>query len=68
MSLEIEMAIQLIDEVASSDIEACEESIRMGDKDAALAHADDAVSKLGAALDTLRSLRRESNPLGVVLI
>ena len=68
MSLEIDMAIQLIDEVASSDIEACGHAIRAGDQHAALAHADQAVGKLGLALDTLRSLRREPHELGVVLI
>ena len=40
MSMEIEMAIELIDDVASSDIEACEASIREGDKAAALEPRD----------------------------
>ncbi len=68
MSFEVDMAIELIQDAAASDIESCERSIRSGDNQAALTSADQAMSKLSIALDALRALRREAQPLGVVLI
>jgi hypothetical protein len=65
MNFEIDMAIQLIDEAASADLEACQASIRAGDTDAALTQADQALAKLSVALDTLRGIPREPQNLGL---
>ncbi len=65
MNMEIDMAIQLIDQTASQDLETCSEAVRAGDKDAALAALGQAISNLGAALDALRNIPRAAQDLGL---
>ena len=65
MDMEIDMAIQLIDQTASRDLESCREAVRAGDKDAALAGLGQAISNLGAALDVLRDIPRTAQDLGL---
>ena len=65
MNMEIDMAIQLIDQTASQDLEACSEAVRVGDRDAALAALGQAISNLGAALDALRDIPRTAQDLGM---
>jgi len=65
MDMEIDMAIQLVDQTASEDLEACGVAVRAGDHDAALAALGQAISNLGAALDVLRSVPREPQDLGL---
>jgi hypothetical protein len=65
MHLEIEMAIELLDQIASEDLEACQTAVRAGNKEAALDGLGQAISKLGAVLDTLRDIPREAQNLGL---
>jgi len=65
MNFEIDMAIELIDQTASEDLEACQSAVRSGDKEAALACLGRAISKLGAALDSLRDIPRSAQDLGL---
>jgi hypothetical protein len=65
MDFEIDMVIQLVDDAASADLEACQASIRAGDSSAALSHADHAIAKLGVALDALRAIPRAPHDLGL---
>jgi hypothetical protein len=65
MDMEIDMAIQLIDQTASDDLETCRTAVRAGDQDAALAALGQAISNLGAALDVLRDIPRTPQDLGL---
>jgi hypothetical protein len=65
MNFEIKMAIELIDQTASEDLEACQAAVRAGDKETALACLGQAISKLGSALDSLRDIPREGHDLGL---
>jgi hypothetical protein len=65
MNLEIDMAIELIDQTASEDLEACAAAVRAGDSEAALACLGQSISKLGAALDSLRDIPRSAQDLGL---
>ena len=65
MDMEIDMAIELIDRVASVDLEACNNAVRAGDNDAALKRLGQAISNLGAALDALRNIPRAAQDLGL---
>jgi len=58
MNLEIEMAMELIDQTATEDLEICQTAVRAGDQEAALTALGQAISKLGVALDTLRDIPR----------
>ncbi len=64
MDMDIDMAIQLIDQIASDDLERCQEAVRAGDEDAALQALGQAIAKLGAASDTLRNIPRQPQELG----
>jgi hypothetical protein len=65
MDFEIDMVIQLVEQASSQDLEACQAAIRSGDKDAALAHSDQALAKLGMALEALRAIPRAGQDLGL---
>lgn len=58
MDMEIDLAINLIEGVASDDLERCLEAVRAGDAHGATAALDQALSRLGAALDALRAIPR----------
>jgi hypothetical protein len=65
MDMEIDMAIELIDRTASENLETCQELVRAGDQDGALAALGQAISNLGAALDALRDIPRAPQDLGL---
>jgi hypothetical protein len=65
MNLEIDMAIALIDQTASEDLEACVHAVREGDREAALEKLGAAISNLGSALDALRNIPREAHDIGL---
>jgi hypothetical protein len=58
MDMEIDLAITLIEDVASNDLETCLEAVKAGHRDVATAALDQAITRLGAAIDTLRSIPR----------
>ncbi|MDB5461031.1 MAG: hypothetical protein JWO72_2772 [Caulobacteraceae bacterium] len=65
MDMEIALAIELIDQTASEDLEACQTAVRAGDRDAALACLGQAISRLGAARDALQDIPRTPQDLGL---
>jgi hypothetical protein len=65
MDMEIDLAIELIDETASDDLERCQVAVRAGDREAALLALGQAISRLGAALDALRDVPRVPQALGL---
>lgn len=64
MDMDIDMAIQLIDQTASDDLERCRDAVRAGDTDSALQALGQAIAKLGAAGDALRDIPRQPQDLG----
>ena len=62
---EIDMAMELIEEAASTDLEGCQAAIRAGDAAAGLAHSEQALAKLSMALDALRDIPRQPHDLGL---
>lgn len=65
MDMEIELAIQLIDQTASDDLERCQQAVHAGDQAAALAALGQAISRLGAARDALQDIPRQPRDLGL---
>ncbi len=65
MNMQIEMAIQFIDQAASEQLEAAEAAVRSGDQAAALAAIGQAISALGAARDSLQDIPREPMNIGL---
>ena len=65
MDMEIDLAIQLIDQTASDDLERCQQAVRAGDRDAALDALGQAISRLGAARDALQDIPRQPHDLGL---
>lgn len=65
MDMEIDLAIQLIDQTASEDLERCQQAVRAGDQAAALEALGQAISRLGAARDALQDIPRQPQDLGL---
>ncbi len=65
MDMEIDLAIQLIDQTASEDLERCQQAVRAGDQAAALDALGQAISRLGAARDVLQDVPRQPQNLGL---
>ena len=65
MGMEIDLAIELIDQTASDDLERCQTAVRAGDQAAALEALGQAISRLGAARDALQDLPRQPHDLGL---
>lgn len=65
MDMEIDLAIQLIDQTASEDLERCRQAVRAGDQEAALDALGQAISRLGAARDALQDIPRQPQDLGL---
>jgi hypothetical protein len=68
MDMEIDLAIELINEAASNDLERAQEAVRASDPQAAMAAIGEAISRLGAALDSLRDVPRSRQELGLQAI
>lgn len=65
MDMEIALAIELIDQTASEDLEACQIAIRAGKDDEALDALGQAIARLGAVRDVLQDLPRSAHDLGL---
>jgi hypothetical protein len=65
MDMEIELAIELIDQTASDDLERCQKAVRAGDQTVALEALGQAISRLGAARDALQDIPRQPRDLGL---
>jgi hypothetical protein len=65
MDMEIDRAIELIDQTASEDLERCQRAVRAGDQTAALDALGQAISRLGAARDALQDIPRQPHDLGL---
>jgi hypothetical protein len=65
MDMAIALAIELIDQAASEDLEACQTAVREGDAEAALKALGQAISRLGAARDTLQDIPRSPQNFGM---
>jgi hypothetical protein len=63
--MEVELAIELIDQAASEDLERCQDAIRAGDTEQALQALAQAVARLGAARDSLQDIPRQAQDLGL---
>jgi hypothetical protein len=61
MNMEIAMAIELIDQAASDDLEVCQSAVRAGNSDEALKALGQAISRLGAARAALQDIPRSQN-------
>ena len=69
MDMEIELAIELIDQTASDDLEACQQAVRAGDRAGALQALGQAISRLGAARDALQDRPHQSpHDLGLQVV
>ena len=68
MDFQVDMAIELIDQTASDDLERCQTAVRSGDEAAALTAIGQAISRLGAAKDALRDIPRQGHELGLHVI
>jgi hypothetical protein len=65
MNMEIDRAIELIDQTASDDLERCLKAVRAGDQAVALEALGQAISRLGAARDALQDIPRQARDLGL---
>lgn len=64
VDMEIALAIELIDQTASEDLEACQNAIRAGKTDEALEAVGQAIARLGSARDVLQDIPRSAQDLG----
>jgi hypothetical protein len=65
MDMEIALVIELIDQTASEDLEACQSAIRAGKDDEALEALGQAIARLGSARDMLQDFPRSAQDLGL---
>jgi hypothetical protein len=65
MDMEIALVIELIDQTASEDLEACQNAIRSGKTDEALEAVGRAIARLGSARDVLQDIPRSPQDLGL---